>query len=230
MEPCVCRAGDRPRLGATPEPTLAAPGPCGVPALSNDALFCDLGRVRAHNEHVLRRVWIIAAGCVLTVQCACGLETIELRERDGDRDVGEGEAGDGAEMTPPSSPGAGVSPPNTSSAEGSGDPPLLSGSGNGFDEEGFASPPAPVARGCKKVDFLFVIDNSFSMSLAQDNLRNSFAGFMSVIQDEVDADDFHIMVVDTDAWENDDARADDGDTCRSVLGAGRRTNGDTGAD
>ena len=55
--------------------------------------------------------------------------------------------------------------------------------------------------GCKKVDFLFVIDNSGSMGDEQDNLIDSFPGFISTIQDTLDeAQDYHIMVADTDEW------------------------------
>ncbi len=52
--------------------------------------------------------------------------------------------------------------------------------------------------GCKKIDFLFVIDNSGSMRDNQISLANSFPGFIDAIQSEV-VKDFHIMVVDTDA-------------------------------
>lgn len=55
--------------------------------------------------------------------------------------------------------------------------------------------------GCKKVDFLFVIDNSGSMGDEQDNLVQSFPGFIQEIQTKLeDAQDYHIMVVDTDEW------------------------------
>ena len=39
------------------------------------------------------------------------------------------------------------------------------------------------AMGCRKVDFLFVIDNSGSMSDEQQNLINSFPSFIQTIQD-----------------------------------------------
>jgi hypothetical protein len=56
-------------------------------------------------------------------------------------------------------------------------------------------------KGCRKVDFLFVIDNSGSMSDEQQNLINSFPGFIQTIQDELEeAQDYHIMVIDTDAY------------------------------
>jgi len=53
--------------------------------------------------------------------------------------------------------------------------------------------------GCEKVDFLFVIDNSVSMSDQQAALIASFPGFMSTIQTTLAASsDYHIMVTDTD--------------------------------
>jgi hypothetical protein len=61
------------------------------------------------------------------------------------------------------------------------------------------------AAGCKKVDFLFVIDNSGSMGDEQDALIASFPGFIQTIQTTLtDAQDYHIMVTDTDAaWGGD---------------------------
>jgi hypothetical protein len=55
--------------------------------------------------------------------------------------------------------------------------------------------------GCDKVDFLFIIDNSGSMLEEQINLISSFPQFIGTIQETVDeAQDYHIMVLDTDAW------------------------------
>jgi hypothetical protein len=55
--------------------------------------------------------------------------------------------------------------------------------------------------GCKKVDFLFVIDNSGSMADEQQNLIVNFPSFISTIQETLDdAQDYHIMVIDTDHW------------------------------
>jgi hypothetical protein len=53
--------------------------------------------------------------------------------------------------------------------------------------------------GCEKVDFLFVVDNSASMEDEQQNLVASFPGFIDAIQGTLMAQDYHIMVVDTDA-------------------------------
>lgn len=56
-------------------------------------------------------------------------------------------------------------------------------------------------NGCKKVDFLFIVDNSGSMLEEQDNLAASFPSFINSIQSTLaDAQDYHIMVIDTDAW------------------------------
>jgi hypothetical protein len=55
--------------------------------------------------------------------------------------------------------------------------------------------------GCRKVDFLFIIDNSGSMGDEQKSLIASFPGFIQAIQDNLEeAQDYHIMVVDTDSW------------------------------
>ena len=69
------------------------------------------------------------------------------------------------------------------------------GGGDGFDD-------APVSgeRGCDRIDFLFVIDNSISMVFAQNELLDSFPDFMEVVRNNVAATDYHIMVVDTDGW------------------------------
>jgi hypothetical protein len=57
-------------------------------------------------------------------------------------------------------------------------------------------------KGCKGIDFLFVIDNSGSMAEEQSALIGAFPGFAQAMADKVaetDANNFHIMVVDSDA-------------------------------
>jgi hypothetical protein len=55
--------------------------------------------------------------------------------------------------------------------------------------------------GCEKVDFLFVVDNSRSMGDEQANLVSSYPAFISSIRETLgDAQDYRVMVVDTDAW------------------------------
>jgi hypothetical protein len=72
-------------------------------------------------------------------------------------------------------------------------------------------------EGCKKVDFLFVIDSSASMEDEQDNLLTSFPGFIEAIEQTLMIDDFHVMVID--------AGLILGAGCDGILGAGRVTSG-----
>lgn len=59
----------------------------------------------------------------------------------------------------------------------------------------------PVEEGCTKVDFLFIIDNSGSMADEQDNLTNSFPGFITGIQSALEqVDEYQVGVVTTDAY------------------------------
>jgi hypothetical protein len=56
--------------------------------------------------------------------------------------------------------------------------------------------------GCRNIDFLFVIDNSNSMEPQQQNLLDSFPGFISAIQDTLVAvDSYHVGVMTSDAYE-----------------------------
>jgi hypothetical protein len=52
--------------------------------------------------------------------------------------------------------------------------------------------------GCEKIDFLFVIDSSGSMENNQANLIASFPGLVAAMMDNVEADDWHVMVIDAD--------------------------------
>ncbi|MCB9568848.1 MAG: hypothetical protein H6710_16805 [Myxococcales bacterium] len=54
-------------------------------------------------------------------------------------------------------------------------------------------------EGCKRVDFLFVIDNSVSMEGEQAALKAAFPEFIDTIKNTLPTNDYHIMVVDTDA-------------------------------
>jgi len=87
------------------------------------------------------------------------------------------------------------------SAPGTSDEPADSGDGIKLDVgEGMGSADEGAdGVGCDKVDFLFVIDNSGSMSDEQTNLIASFDGFIAAIQDTLQAQDYHVMVVSTDS-------------------------------
>jgi len=107
-----------------------------------------------------------------------------------------------------------------SDATAGGMDPADDGSGGGlkFDTpNGSAGDPPPVEEGCQKVDFLFVIDSSPSMEDEQAALLASFPGFISEIEDTLQIDDFHLMVVD--------AGPTGGAGCDATLGAGRTTSG-----
>ncbi len=51
---------------------------------------------------------------------------------------------------------------------------------------------------CQKIDFLFVIDNSASMTDEQQALVASVPGFIATIESTVNAQNYQLMVVDTD--------------------------------
>lgn len=105
-------------------------------------------------------------------------------------------------------PGAGPAAPAPSSSEG-------------------LPVPGAFDRGCRKIDFLFVIDNSDSMDDEQENLVNSFPGFVRVMRQVLEATDFHIMVVATGGDPDDeDDPALDVEACEEVQGAGRRRSED----
>jgi hypothetical protein len=87
-----------------------------------------------------------------------------------------------------------VGPATTASAPGSDDGIKLD---VGAHTEGVEE--AGDGQGCTKADFLFVIDNSGSMEDEQDHLIASFAGFIATIDATSMANDFQILVVDTDA-------------------------------
>jgi hypothetical protein len=60
-------------------------------------------------------------------------------------------------------------------------------------------------EGCNKIDFLFVIDSSGSMENNQANLIASFPGMVAAMIDNVQADDWHVMVIDVDGqWGGSD--------------------------
>lgn len=75
-------------------------------------------------------------------------------------------------------------------------------------------------EGCEKVDLLFVIDNSNSMSDEQQLLIDSFPGFIATIENTLPAaSDFHIGVTKTDIHGFDDSPTPDpNNPCAYELG------------
>jgi hypothetical protein len=87
--------------------------------------------------------------------------------------------------------------PTTGAADSSSssNPPVI------FDLGGTPDAPPGLDQGCHAVDFLFVIDNSGSMSAQQAQLLNSFDGFITAIQDSLkQVDSYHVGVITSDAY------------------------------
>lgn len=116
---------------------------------------------------------------------------------DSDFASGSGGTTDGATTSHPSDPDT-TTGSDAQRPDGTDRPDETSGGGS--LKLDVTPPDTPVAAsGCTKVDFLFVIDSSASMRHHQDNLAASFAGFIAAIGDALqDADDFQILVADTD--------------------------------
>jgi hypothetical protein len=152
----------------------------------------------------LQRAWVLFSSLAVL---HCGREDIELRP-----------AGAPAELAAPA-PSAPQPESSSEAVRPPPEPPPPSGVTLPTD-------PAPPARGCGKVDFLFVIDNSLSMRDEQANLARSFPGFIRVVQQVLEAKDFHIMVVSTGGRLEDEAAPSlDQEACAGVQGAGKRRSG-----
>lgn len=159
---------------------------------------------------------VLAATCVgLSLACnekpdtdpagdATGVKTDQSATPEKDSADTADDTEDAADESPSVSDG-GDDGSNSASA-GSVDPE--GGDDDGGDDGGVESPRSDLGtppdyalptEPCAKVDFLFVIDNSGSMLDEQQNLLNSFPGFIRAIEDTLELEDFHVMVVDTDA-------------------------------
>ncbi len=102
---------------------------------------------------------------------------------------------------------------------------MESGPGGVFDVGGPPSNPggdAPAPqKGCSKIDFVFVVDNSLSMEDDQANLVANFPALIEGIESTLDeVDDYHVGVVATDAygWNSPN--------CRFMGGLVTQTGGD----
>jgi len=110
----------------------------------------------------------------------------------------DGQHGDATDSAPPlDDPTSLTLPPGVFLTDGTSEGAIekldLPGGGTGTVEETGLSP-----KGCAKVDFLFVIDNSNSMADEQSSLIASFPGFIAAIEETLTADDYHIMTISTD--------------------------------
>jgi hypothetical protein len=159
----------------------------------------------------------------ILVLLACGNREIELRETSAS--VGE--------PTPRPlddrdwEPGAAPAPTPDGEAEAGGTTAASAGSTapGGPLPSPFERPTLPTGfdRGCRKIDFLFVIDNSDSMDDEQANLARSFTGFIGVMRQVLEATDFHIMVVATGGdRDEEDEPAVGAEECEEIQGGARR--------
>ena len=74
--------------------------------------------------------------------------------------------------------------------------------------------------GCEGIDFLFVIDNSVSMSQQQTQLVQSFSGFIEAIGESLDhVGSYHVGVITSDAYEYNEP------ACAQLGGLVTRTGG-----
>ncbi len=142
----------------------------------------------------------MAAFCIF-YGCACGGDPADDfgggpgigAQSDGTTGEGPGSETDPAAGS--TGPGAGSTADSDSSGEGPPPPGPVFDLGGGE-----VTGDAPV-DGCQAVDFLFVIDNSVSMENEQEALVGAFPGFMNSIENALEVgSDYHIMVLDTDAW------------------------------
>jgi hypothetical protein len=135
---------------------------------------------------------------------ACGDEGRDPNQFDDD--LGEGIDSDGSESTDDDEGMTSIKFDEPNEGEGS-------GTAEGDDGE--------TEEGCKKVDLLFVIDNSGSMEDEQINLVNSFPSFIDEIQVQLaDADGYHIGVISTDLYAFDGTCLQEGAMITQTGGTG----------
>lgn len=84
-----------------------------------------------------------------------------------------------------------------------------------------------VTGGCRKVDYLFVIDNSASMLIYQQQLATSFAGFIEGVErSQASLQSVHVGVVTTDSYEgNYHGGSEDEESCHALGGLVTTTTG-----
>ncbi|MEM6995472.1 MAG: hypothetical protein AAF721_33490 [Myxococcota bacterium] len=80
-----------------------------------------------------------------------------------------------------------------------GSPEPDEGDGDAAFDVGAGADPDDTTPGCKKVDFLFVVDDSGSMAGEQQNLLASFPGFIETIESTITAHDYQVLVTNTNA-------------------------------
>lgn len=157
--------------------------------------------------------WFSSSLAVLTVT-ACGTESndpqvFDTMGADDSTDGGDEEAGDAGSTTGTSDDGSDT-----------GDETEDDDDGGKFDVN--MMPDVEVESGCQKVDLLFVIDSTGSMGPHQQNLIESYDGFVDGISAHFGEDrDFHIGVISTDAYKwNEDSCIEKGALVTQVIDQG----------
>jgi len=150
-------------------------------------------------------------GVALVIVLGCGDERGEDTGLFGSGDASMSADDDGASADPSGSqdgtsgPTASGSATVSASADDADD-----GDDVKFDTPGGATAEGGSMEGCEKIDFLFAIDNSCSMGAHQQRLINAFPSFMDTIFTTVQAQDYQIMVVDSDANQDQSSGCDPG--------------------
>jgi hypothetical protein len=74
---------------------------------------------------------------------------------------------------------------------------------------------SPLPKGCQgKIDFMFVVSAAGTMKYHQQQLLDSFPGFMAAIEAQLPDFDVHIISADSDAiWPLDDCKYCNGESC-----------------
>lgn len=148
---------------------------------------------------------LAAVGPLLSISAvlACGPTGSDPPAGDGSSSSTTAPVPSDSSGTPPgtttgeSSPGTTAAPVTGSTTEEE-DP---TGAPVNFDQGVIPDSP-PFDMGCRKVDFLFIVDNSGSMSAQQAQLLASFPGFITAMQDALAGvvDSYHVGVLTSDNY------------------------------
>jgi hypothetical protein len=152
----------------------------------------------------MRSAWLGFMGAV-SFAMGCGSKPAPAGKGDttdgedtGTPSTGNVTAEDGGPTTPGSSDGGPTTSGEATTAadeSSSASPPV------NWDLGGIPDSPPGFNSGCHAIDFLFVLDNSGSMSAQQQQLLNSFNGFITAIQESLEqVDSYHVGVITSDNY------------------------------
>ncbi|MEM6993881.1 MAG: hypothetical protein AAF721_25435 [Myxococcota bacterium] len=124
----------------------------------------------------------------------------------GDTSIGASANGDAADDGAPTTTGGGVTGTTApddgaadSTTDGGDDTPAVPPVS--LDLGSIPDAPMNEELGCQGIDFLFVVDNSGSMSIQQTQLLNSFPGFITGIENSLEnVDSYHVGVITSDNY------------------------------